>query len=87
MEINIKKAYELYNTKLEFNLADVVEIFGIAKCTAVKYKKKVLQVMAEKKVMPISPHCVDVDCAFEAWGLDPAVIAKKYKKIKELEGG
>ena len=79
---DVRKAYEIYLTKVALSRKDIEELFGIGSTYAGKLKNVAKAYEKEKGLPEHSVTTVRTDEAFLAWGLD---IKRIRKRARELE--
>lgn len=80
----LEKAVEMYYLKTELTSQDVRELFDCARATAVRIKREVLDVMAERKVRCWTPGAISTKIAYEVWGIDIDEYEKRFLKLRKL---
>ena len=81
---DIGVAVESYYAKTELSTGDIASIFGCARSTAVRMKKKALELQTERGVLTFSARCVDTVCAYDAWGIDITDLERRLDKLYRL---
>ena len=81
---DIAVAVELYYAKTELSTGDIANIFDCARSTAVRLKKRALELQIERDVLTFSAQCVDTECAYDAWGIDVADLERRLDKLYRL---
>lgn len=87
MKISIKDigvAVEAYYAHTELSTGDIANIFGCARSTALRLKKKALELQTERGVLTFSAQCVDTECAYEAWGINIEDLERRLDKLYRL---
>lgn len=82
----IETAIRLFYEKNELFNKDIRELFGakLANGTIVKLKEAARDVMNNRDIPNWNPQAVNTTAAYEAWGLDIAVLERNYSKLKKL---
>ncbi len=81
---DIAVAVELYYAKTELSTGDIANIFDCARSTAVRLKKRALELQTERGVLTFSAQCVDTECAYDAWGIDVVDLERRLDKLYRL---
>ena len=77
-------ALKVYREQTEIGTSDIMAIFGVSETTARRLKKAAQERMAEKKVQSFNAYMVNVETAFETWGID---VRKLERAVKAGGGG
>jgi hypothetical protein len=79
---DIRKAYEIYQTRVGLSRADIEELFGVGRTYAGRLKAMAKEYEKSKGLPEYSVTTVRTEEAFEAWGLD---IKRIRRRARELE--
>lgn len=82
--VNIDTAVTLYYAKTEITTRDICAIFGCCKTTANLLKKQAREVQDRDGTPFYNARAVNVETAFQAWGLDIKRLerAQKHPKLR-----
>ena len=76
---DVKKAYEIYMTRVTLSTKDIQELFGVAHTYANRLRIVAKEKEIEKGLPQFSTTCVRTDEAFKTWGLDIRQIRRRAK--------
>lgn len=79
---DIRKAYEIYTTRVGLSRTDIEELFDIGPTYANRLKKMAKEHEKEKGLPEYSVRTVRTEEAFECWGID---IKRIRRRARELE--
>ena len=79
---DIRKAYEIYTTRVSLSRTDIEELFGVGRTYAGRLKRIAKEREIAKGLPEFSSTTVRTEEAFEAWGLD---IKRIRRRARELE--
>lgn len=83
---SIDIAIKIYYENSEIGNAEIAELFGkMSSSTAVRLKKDVQKVMADRGVESYRAHTVNTEIAYEVWGLNIADLERRRAKLKKLD--
>lgn len=68
----------------EIGNAQIMELFGVSRATALKLKKEVQQEMAKRGKRTWNPNNINTKIAFETWGLDVDQAERACKRLQRL---
>lgn len=80
---DIKKAYEIYQTRTTLSRQDIRELFGVGNTYAGLLKSVALQHEKDIGFVQYSTKTVRTEEAFEAWGIDIERIEKRIREFEE----
>ena len=82
---DVRKAVELYYSRLDLSNADIKELFGnIGHDTIAKLKALAEKQRMEDGVSKWSATRVNTMCAYKAWGLDIEDLEKRVKALDRM---
>lgn len=80
---DVRTAIRLYYEKVELRNADIIELFGCSKSTALKLKERAREEMSEQDMEAWDARAVNTECAFTAWGIEIADLERRYSKLRK----
>lgn len=84
-EVNIKKAVELYYSRLALSNKDIKDIFSVkSDSTVAQIKKEVMTFFADGDVNPVFGSRLKTHETYIAMGLDIKDLENRYRKLKKL---
>lgn len=82
---DVQTALRIYLQYPRIGSSEIRELFGpIGNATVAKLKAQARLVMSERDVARYDAHMVDTECAYIAWGLDPADLEKRYARLRKF---
>lgn len=81
---DISLVVKMYYSKTELCNKDIRDIFNCGSSTALKLKKKAMELQVKNNVKTFCANNVDTECAFQAWGLDIEKLERKATKLAQL---
>ena len=89
MKVNLPSdfalAIQLYYGKIELGTQDVRKLFRCSTTAAVRLKKMVQEVMAQRNVVPWNATAVNTQLAYEVWGLDIKDLENRLAQLQKLK--
>lgn len=84
-----QKAIRLFYEKTEIGNAEINAIFGgrLSSARVAKLKHLAVQRMQENNIPRYDDHKVNIECAYEVWGIDIKRLERGIDKINKLFGG
>ncbi len=85
-KVNVKAAIECYYGCYELSSDDIRKIFGedITDYAMAQLRKKAQTKTAEMNKPVFDRRCLNIECAYLAWGLDITELEHRYNKLKKL---
>ena len=84
-QVNISVAVEMHETKLSISSKDICLIFDCGTTKANQLRKMVVEEMKNRNILQKNVHLVDIDVAYDVWGLNIPKLLKVYKNIQARE--